>query len=257
MGQLISEALDPYSHIAGLYDSEHAAFMDDIHFYCGLTSDGQDSVLETGCGTGRIAIQLSQMGYEVTGIDISTAMLEVAQDMANRVSVELQFDCGDMRCMSYDKTFDLAIVALDSFSHLLEDSDQSCALERLHKCLNPGGKLAVDVFNPNPYVMIDRDGRLMLQSEFCDQNGLLTSHFVAWEINPDGRSVFTRHYYDTIKRNGDVRRVTTNFELRCSTKMEIEGLMRMAGFRDIEVYGDYDESPYSEESERMIFVAVK
>ena len=51
MGQLISEALDPYSHIAGLYDSEHAAFMDDIHFYCGLTSDGQDSVLETGCGT--------------------------------------------------------------------------------------------------------------------------------------------------------------------------------------------------------------
>ncbi len=252
-----SEALDPYSDIAGLYESEHTAFTDDIDFYRGLISEGQDSVLEAGCGTGRIAIQLSQMGCKVTGIDISTAMLTVAQDEANRVGVEMQFDCGDMRRMSYDKTFDLAIVALDSFSHFLEDSDQACALQCLYKCLVTGGKLAIDVFNPNPYVLIDRDGRLMLQSEFCDKNALLTSHFVAWEMNPNGRSIYTRHYYDTIKENGNVRRISTNFELRCSTRMEIEGLMRIVGFRDIEVYGDYDKSPYSDDSERMVFVAAK
>lgn len=254
---MTSEALDPYSHIASLYESEHAAFMEDICFYHGLISEGQNSVLEAGCGTGRIAIKLSQLGCEVTGIDISAAMLMVAQDMASRVDVDLQLDRGDMRCMSYPKTFDLAVVALDSFSHFLEDSDQARALYCLYESLIPGGILAVDVFNANPYVMIDRDGKLILQSEFRDDSGLLTTHFVNWEMNSDGNSVLTRHYYDTIKGNGDVRRIITRFELRCLQKMEMEGLMRMVGFKEFEVYGNYDKSPHSDDSERMIFVAIK
>ncbi len=52
----------------------------DVHGEAALVdSYGPGSVLDAGCGTGRVAIELSRRGHEVLGVDVDPAMLEVAR----------------------------------------------------------------------------------------------------------------------------------------------------------------------------------
>ena len=61
------------------YDSpDHR--QDQLQVYCTLASEGGDPILELACGTGIIATELARAGLDVTGLDISSDMLQVAQE---------------------------------------------------------------------------------------------------------------------------------------------------------------------------------
>ena len=65
-----------------LYDSYVDDWLGEIDFYHAFARQAQaheEAVLEVACGTGRVAIRLAQAGAQVTGLDHSPAMLEVAQ----------------------------------------------------------------------------------------------------------------------------------------------------------------------------------
>ncbi|CAA7601093.1 Methyltransferase domain protein [Acididesulfobacillus acetoxydans] len=71
-------------------------------------------VLDIGCGTGRYSIDLARMVLEVTGVDVSTAMLEKAQLKATEAGASIQFVEADAQCLPFgDETFDL-VLSVDS-----------------------------------------------------------------------------------------------------------------------------------------------
>jgi SAM-dependent methyltransferase len=74
-----------------------------------LHEAGGTRVLDAGCGTGRVAIELAARGYRVTGVDVDPAMLSTARDKAPEL-VWLQADLADLAAVT-DECFDLVVLA--------------------------------------------------------------------------------------------------------------------------------------------------
>ena len=67
-------------------------------------------ILDLGCGAGRTTIPLAEMGFEVVGIDLSPAMIELARELAELSQVEPEFQVMDAMSLNYpSSSFDIAI----------------------------------------------------------------------------------------------------------------------------------------------------
>ena len=77
-------------------------------------------ILDVGCGTGRHAVELARRGYQVTGIDISAGMLEVARRKAEAAGVEVGFRQADATDFAFDEPFDIAVCLCEGAVGLVE-----------------------------------------------------------------------------------------------------------------------------------------
>ena len=97
-------------------------------------------VLDAGCGTGRVAVRLAELGYRVVGVDVDAAMLDQARAAAPGLDWRLAdlatFDLGPRLRGS----FDVVLVAGNTIP-LLEPGTLRDACERLADHLAPGGVL--------------------------------------------------------------------------------------------------------------------
>lgn len=96
-------------------------------------------ILDLGCGAGRIAMALraDDAHREVTGLDISTALLD-------KRDPPFAFVRADMRDIPLDEEFDLIVAANDPFSHLLDDEDRWLAVAEARRLLARDGLLVID-----------------------------------------------------------------------------------------------------------------
>jgi SAM-dependent methyltransferase len=118
-------------------------------------------VLDAGCGTGRIAVRLDELGYDVVGVDVDASMLEVARAEAPT----LDWRPGDLASFDLGETFDAVLVAGNTIP-LLEEGTLDAALRRLGAHLDPGGLLVcgfgLDAAHlpgdcpPTPLAVVDR-----------------------------------------------------------------------------------------------------
>ncbi len=140
------------------YDIRHPVAMEgtpiagDVAFYRGLAEEVGGAVLELACGTGRVAIALAEAGLAVTGLDRSEPMLAVAREkVANadpEVAGRVDLVLGDMTAFDLGRRFGLAVIAFRSFQSLLNPELQSDCLRAIHAHLEPGGRLALNLFDP-------------------------------------------------------------------------------------------------------------
>ncbi|OBS53658.1 hypothetical protein A8B73_04875 [Methylosinus sp. 3S-1] len=110
----------------------------------GLAHEGCEAI-EIGCGIGRFLVALSPLLSSITGVDVSTKMLEHARERCARlVNVELvQGDGRGLRPLA-DRRYDLAL-AIDSFPHIVEAGDEAVLsnLFDIHRVLRPQGRFLI------------------------------------------------------------------------------------------------------------------
>ncbi|GAB3591502.1 class I SAM-dependent methyltransferase [Angustibacter peucedani] len=111
-------------------------------------------VLDAGCGSGPLTAALRDAGAVVTGVDISSAMVELAR---RRLGEDADLHVADLDAPLpfEDDTFDVVVASL--VLHYLED--WTTALSELHRVLRPGGRLVLSVNHPVifPVVYPDAD----------------------------------------------------------------------------------------------------
>jgi SAM-dependent methyltransferase len=147
--------LDP--RVAGSYDEDtdpryEPAVRDDIPFYLGLALEAKaagKSVLELACGTGRVTIPIAEAGVDIVGLDSSPAMLEVARHKSQGIA-NLRWVQGDMAGFAIEGAYGLIIIPWRSFLLLLTTESQVSCLSAIYQHLLPGGRLALNFFNPDP-----------------------------------------------------------------------------------------------------------
>lgn len=127
---------------AASYDdrwAEMAARGQNIHgeadFVGGLDSRPQ-SVLDAGCGTGRVAIELARRGFDVVGADVDVSMLEKARAKAPDVPWVL----GDLVDLDLGRRFD-AVVLAGNVMIYVEPGTEGAVVARMAALLAPGGAL--------------------------------------------------------------------------------------------------------------------
>src|SRR5581483_280221 len=101
------------------------------------------SILEIGCGSGRVTELLASAGATVVGIDLSPELLRLARErLARRGNVRLLIE--DMRALALRCRFDAIVAPDDPFSHLTSDEDRDRALACVAAHLTPGGVFVLD-----------------------------------------------------------------------------------------------------------------
>ncbi|MGI6551769.1 MAG: class I SAM-dependent methyltransferase [Bacillota bacterium] len=102
---------------------------------------GQE-LLDLGCGTGLYAIDLARQGLRVTGLDISSAMLEKAREKSRQLGLDINFIQGDATCLPFaDQTFD-SILSVTAFEFITEPEK---FLREALRVVKIGGKVVIGV----------------------------------------------------------------------------------------------------------------
>lgn len=101
-------------------------------------------VLDVGCGTGRHAVQIASSGYQVTGVDRSNDMLDVARSRATELSVDIRFVHANVQDFMIDETFDAAVMLFSVIGYLGPNEDLTKGLSNIRRHLRGGGLLVFD-----------------------------------------------------------------------------------------------------------------
>ncbi|MGI9023493.1 MAG: class I SAM-dependent DNA methyltransferase [Acidimicrobiales bacterium] len=132
------------------------------------------SVLDAGCGTGRVGAELARRGYDVTGVDLDPAMLARAREKAP----DVPWVQADLAGLDLGRTFDL-VVAAGNVMIYLAPGTEGAVVAALARHLRPGG-LLVAGFQLDP-------GRLDLATydAHAAAAGLdLSERWATWECRP-------------------------------------------------------------------------
>ncbi len=239
--------------LAALYDLD-ARFDDPgIDWLRGLARMTGGPVLELGVGTGRVAVPLAKDGHAVTGIDRSRAMLARAERYARRERTAVRLVEADMRSFSLDQAFALIAIPFNTFLMLAPDERWAC-LARCREHLAAAGRLAVDVFQPDPERIAGLDGGVREEWRRHDaETGRIVTKFSSTRANVD--QVTLRWWFDEEDADGGVRRIGRETTLHYLYRREAELLFSAAGFEVELLHGDYDGAAVTPSSPKLLIVA--
>ncbi len=247
-----------YDRFARFYDLDLGSEAEDVELYLSFAKRTGGPVLEIGCGTGRLLLPLAKAGYECVGVDVSPAMLAIAQAkieaerLASRVSV-LQ---ADARELEIGRRFGLAFIGLNSFMHFVTDADQRSVLAGIHYHLDGLGTLVLDLPNPDSSLLGEASGQLVHEwTRVSPETGRTVMKTRAQRVDAAAQMLDLLFVYDEIDEVGIVRRTAVPFPLRYYYRRELELLLEACGFAVEAVYGDYWFSEYAPDSPKLIVVA--
>lgn len=134
-------------------------------------------VLDMGCGPGEFSIILAGEGHNVTGIDITEAMLDEARVNANKYNVDLELKCMDVRNLDFeDNTFDLIISRNVTWN--LKDPEST--FKECKRVLKDNGKIIY--FDANWYLyLFDKEAKekkIIADKKYQEIYGELSDHSI-------------------------------------------------------------------------------
>jgi SAM-dependent methyltransferase len=180
------------------------------------------SILELGCGTGRVTEVLTARAA-VIAVDVLLEML----DHAARKAPKARLVAADVRRFSLRRQFDLVVLADDPMAHLTSTDDRTRVIESIRDHLAADGRVVLEgLYRPR------REATVVGTQE-------------RWE--PIGRESLWQVTY----RYDDVQATTV---VRSWTREEIDRL-RLAGLEIEAMWGDFDERPFENASDRVVIVA--
>ncbi len=142
-------------------------------------------VLDAGCGTGRVLIQLAQLGYDGVGVDQDASMLDVARRNAPRLTW-LRADLADFdpAAAGVRPGFDLVVAAGNVFP-LLAPGTEAAVAAGLARALRPGGLLVAGFGLDQEHLPVPPSLTLTEYDVHCTAAGLtLTDRFATWDADP-------------------------------------------------------------------------
>ncbi len=254
------------AELAAIYDAIYAD-RDDAGFWQAMAAAaGGGPILELGCGTGRVLLPLARAGFEITGLDLSAQMLE-------RCRAKLQAEPPEVR----DRVRLLAR-RHDVVRPRPALRGDHLPVRRVPAVAHGGAATRVSRPLPQPPAAArqararhaqPRSGAAVPRPSDEPADGEATAQLVDWT---DGRRIrwwMTVIGYDrslqcnecevTVRdhrsRRRDAAGSAKTLPLRYAFRYELEHLLFRAGFRVAHLYGDYDRSPFADESSAMIVAA--
>jgi SAM-dependent methyltransferase len=257
---------DDYTLYPELYDIVYEDYLEDIPFYVEEAQRAHGPCLELGCGTGRILIPVASAGVEVTGLDLSSPMVARARRkvaaLPDEVRRRIVVDEGDMRDFDLGRRFALIYIPFRAFLHLMTAADQIAALRTIHRHLLPGGRLALNFFDPDfeqinanitpPTGNLHRTGE-----EFVDpRTGNVLIEWATIQYHLLSQEIDQYFIYDEVDRRGKVAgRTYRALRMRYIFRFEFEHLLARCGFGVEALYGSWDRGPVLHAGGELIWIA--
>jgi len=210
-------------------------------------------VLELGCGTGRVLIPLAQAGYYCIGIDHDLSMLHFLKAQVGKLKPRPWFFAADITRFNLSTQFSLIILPCNTYSTLRKKERLAC-LRCVHKHLKQGGIFAVSIPNPGTLADLPARSASQLEDEFLHpQTGNPVQVSSSWQRTRDNFQL--TWIYDHLFPDGNVERFTAqSIQQVLPAKIYLDEI-HGSGLEVTGVYGDFNRSPYEENSAYLISVA--
>jgi SAM-dependent methyltransferase len=215
-----------------------------LNLYGNKSRRSSPSVVDLCCGFGRITLELARMGFTATGVDLNEKYIRAAKETAAREGLDAAFIRMDVRSFMRKNAFDVAVNLYNSFGYFENPQDDLLMLKNARYSLRKGGALIIDVLGKEIAV------RDYTEAEWFERAG----YIVLTESNPVDSWTCVRNRWILIKGGKRWEKV---FVQRLYSASELRTLLYKAGFATVEIYGDWDESPYDETAKTLIAVGRK
>ena len=248
---------DMYRSLASVYDvlndnvdpRRHVDFVEKLIKKYGRTSIKE--ILDVGCGTGKITLELAARGYDLVGMDISAEMLSYARlnetKRFGKSGIVLWTE-QSMTDFELYGTVDAEVSNLDCFNHLADTKELRKALGLLHNYIIPDGLLIFDVNTPckfktlyadRAYILEDRGVFCAWQNEYREKSGTCRFFVSVFSETEDGRY---------IREDGEQTEKSFSMRTLCRALCD-------SGFELLETMGSTEGEAATEHSLRWFFVA--
>lgn len=228
----------PYYHI--LYkdrdNNEAQLFMDNITQYLNLPDNAK--VLDLACGRGRHSIYLNQLGYNVTGADLSSNSIAVASKNENDT---LHFKIHDMR-EPFNEKFDAIFNLFTSFGYFDDPQDNLKTLTAIKNSLNEYGFAVMDFMNVD-YII-----------DHLVPHEVKTVEGIDFNIH---RYYKDKHIYKEIKFSDKGQDYFFTEKVAALTLKDFENLMEQADIYLLDVFGDYKLNKFMPSSSQRLIMIFK
>jgi SAM-dependent methyltransferase len=228
--------------------------MEDIPFWKELAAKQPGPLLELGCGTGRVLLQLASSGKMCYGVDHDPAMLSV---LSQQLTPEVRFNArpiqADFTHLPLVGGFSSILMPCNTLSTLTPSEFNSVLAEVLSH-LHPNGLFAASMPNPSVLVQMETQGKPELEETFPHPEYRATVHvFSSWK---KAKSQFTVNWrYEYRLAGEELKQFNIASTHHIIPAKEYFLAFEKAGFHSVIAYGDYDSSPYSRYSDNLILVA--
>lgn len=199
-------------------------------------------ILDLACGWGRHAIALAKLGHTVVGYDGSDDYIARAIRDAQAAGVSATFERLDMRTLSLTSAFDV-VLSMSTSLAFFDDATNKALFRRIRQTLKPGGVFVFD------------QGNIFTMMAMADSK-------TSTATLPDGRTVERRTTFDAGRCVLSMRsflhdgqgQAESGWDIRYYTLPELKQLLPTVGFELRQHFGDYDGSPFTAKSPRLITV---
>ncbi len=251
--------MEAYMGFAQVYD----LFMDNVpyeewsRYLIGLLREygiRDGTVLELGCGTGKMTRLLRREGYDMIGVDSSAEMLELAAEAEltpqseSAPDVDILYLLQDMRELELCGSVRAAVSVCDSLNYLLKEQDLLETFRRVRQYLEPGG---IFIFDMNTlYKYRELLGEATIAENREEGSFIWENYFDAESgINEYDLTLFVR------EKDGLYRKYEETHFQRAYELHTVKDLLEKAGFTFAAAYDACTREPVRTDSERMYVIA--
>ena len=233
----------PYYHLlySNRNEDEASAFIERLIDY--LQPNNSVKILDVACGKGRHSIALADMGFDVTGIDLS---IESITEAKQSESEHLHFFTHDMRLPLWINYFDIAFNFFTSFGYFRTQREHNNAIRSITQSLKPDGLFIIDYLN----VAYEEKN-----FEESTEKVIEDYHFVNKKWHD------AHHFYKEIHVKDGSDKIPITLSTERVAKFSFDDFKTMLALQNMQienVFGAYNLENYKPDtSRRMIIVAKK
>ncbi|MEM7157424.1 MAG: class I SAM-dependent methyltransferase [Myxococcota bacterium] len=246
------------SYPAPFYAALHRGTPGDLAHYRRLCK-GASSVLELGCGYGRVVTSLAAPNRTIVGVEPDEQMLGLARDAVAGLPEEdrsgVTLIAGDMRTLDLGRRFDRVLVPFGGLYCMLDDRDLDAALATVARHLAPGGTAGFDVYRADDFHAhaepddVPDDAHTPLARVTVDGTDYEVLERSTWD-KPAQRIDASYLYVDEVGRT--IRGV---IEQRYLLQPQLEAALQRAGLELVEQRRDFGSPPEDEDDDEGLIIA--
>ena len=245
-----------YGNFAYFYDNltdnvdyeKRCAYIRDLLAENGI---GEGILLDLACGTGTVSLLMSDMGYDVIGVDASEDMLSVAQEKKMESGADVIFLCQRMEELDLFGTINACVSTLDSINHVTDEETVKEIFRRVSLFMEDKGLFVFDVNTPYKHREILGDNTFVYDTDevYCvwqnstDENLVTTVNLDIFEKDEDDEETYYRYSEEFSERAYDLENIKKWLE---SVKFEV-----------VAVYEEMTKDNVKVDTQRAVFVAKK